>query len=194
MMSSMQPITAILSWVWKQYRLPHVRTDEGFSISFTMQTQEMDLWCWAAAASSVAFYFDPEGYRLQKEIVAATHGFDLDLEPDSDWDVEGPLSEALAFVGCFSTSESKPIGFRQALRELELGRPIIGHIDWGGGQGHAIAISGCRIDSAGGRYLTVKDPAVGSHIWAREQPMEWVLDDYCDMDGKWVASYFVKAP
>ncbi len=193
MKPAMVQVKAIVSWIWKQYDLPHVRTTEGVGIAFTMQTQEKDHWCWAAVASSVSLHFNPQEYRSQKEIVAKIHGFELGIEPDGDWDLDGPILDALKFVHCFRTCEIGQIRFRQVVRELQRGRPVVGHIDWGGGEGHAIAVSGCRKDASGGLYLTVRDPAVGSHVWAKEQPMEWVLHNYCDMDGKWVGSYFVKA-
>ncbi|WFU10355.1 papain-like cysteine protease family protein [Rhizobium sp. CB3090] len=189
-----KPVTTLLSWAWKKYPLSPVRTKQGLQIQFEMQSQIMTLWCWAAAASSVSFYLDRKYPVTQKQIVAQQHGFDEKAELDDEWNKEGHLREALEFVLCLASIEIGPVSFRSVIWELGNGRPVLGQIEWDDGSGHAIALSGCRIDDDDNEYYTVEDPGVDPSVWERENPTQWVLANYWDVPGEWTHTFFVKAP
>jgi hypothetical protein len=163
-------LTTIFQWAKAEYSYPEeVTAPNRLYLPFLMQNQIMDNWCWAAVASSVAFYFDDTTPWTQVELAAKAFDYLDDDVPDADWDRPFPLGEAFGFVGCLGRVHLGQTTFHTVVGELRHGRPVCLQIQWDSKEGHAVAITGCWVDSMGLTHYRVDDPG----LWAEDYGKSW---------------------
>lgn len=138
-----------------------VRVDGGVvSLDVIVPTQERSRWCWAAIAVGLEAYYGRPA-RGQAALAQELLAGDLDRrdrDRDLDLDRELELDRALTAVGCFAHwSPGKPTLARLRF-ELNLGRPVAARIEWHGGGGHYVLVTG---HDTRGDDLLIADPQRG---------------------------------
>jgi len=163
-------------------------------MSFTVQPQEKDLWCWAAVAATVSDYFSPGGRTTQCRVAGRTLRLSNCCNPGNDCDRTAFLQRALAEVGpapdghLRATAEG-PIGFDLIEDEINAKRPVGVRIGWFNGGGHFVLICGYSVSPLGTPYVVVEDP-----WYAPMNPIPFVdfRDNYLGA-GRWTGSFLLRA-
>jgi hypothetical protein len=152
-------------------------------LSFAMQKQVQDEWCWAATSSSVCAYYQRPPLQSQCEVASACLGIACCTNP-----VPGPcnqpyyLDRALGETGNLSGAIiSGALSLADIATEIDAGRPICCHISWRGGGGHFNAIYG--YDDAN-QDIDLGDPFYGNQTL----PLLSLLSNY-QSAGTWDFSY-----
>jgi len=166
--------------------------EQSGRLAFRMQHQQHTNWCWAAVATSVAFFYDRTtrwtqcgvvNRKLRKKSCCGKRGRKCNKI--------GHLQEALKLIGHgerpYPYVEGK-IPFRHARAEIDAGRPVAVRTQWRGSEiGHVLAIIGYHSGLDGLEMLTVDDPTYGrSHVHYR-----LFCSDYRG-SGQWTRSYYTK--
>jgi Papain-like cysteine protease AvrRpt2 len=159
------------------------------NLDFGMQRQIHSNWCWAAVATSIALYYDPESKwtqcrvangNLQRRGCCGKH-------VSHKCNVTGHLKQVLRLVRhARRPSEVKRrIPFNRAQREIDAGRPLGVRTQWRGGEGgHFLTIVGYHREF---EMLTIADPLFGRSHWHYRA----FSDDYRHSGG-WKNSYYTK--
>lgn len=185
-------VSSVFEWIIGIYRLPgRVRFPNEFSLAFEMQSQQWSNWCWAATASSISHYYDPEGHLPQDEIVGRALGLPPPWIPDGSWNRDAPMLTGLRIVGCDNSTYSGYADLRQVLRQLDRANPVCVQIKWPSGNGHAVVIHGCWLDEGGADHFLVGDPGFG---YSFAVPGSELRSDYLEQGGRWVQTYNVREP
>lgn len=167
-------------------------------IDFEIQRQQHSNWCWAAVATSVACYFDPDSgwcqCRMASRMAKLTrlkvkscgtcgHATPVPAACNRPWYLE----KALALAGRIKGNpQPKPLDFSRIRRRIKEGRPICVRILWGQGpDAHFVVISGCHRSKSGELWVDVEDPDSGSSTWRFDE----FLSNYQYAQGHWVATY-----
>lgn len=159
-------------------------------LGFLMETQLQSNWCWAAVATSVSLFFDPQSIWQQclvvnQEFQLATCCQDGGSEEcDRPWRLERGLNR----VGRDGGNASGSLSFSAIQQEIDNQRPVGCFIQWaGGGIGHFVVIEGYRAQGATKR-VQVEDPYFGSS--------DYDFDDfrlrYQNSSGVWQWTYFTR--
>ena len=115
-------------------------------LPYVVEPQELDRWCLAAIAVSMAGFYNTGQWR-QSDVAGRLLGYDCsrcheDSKIRAQCDQNWALDEALQVTGCFSHwSPGKP-SFERIVSELESGRPIGIRIEWYKGGAHYLVIFG----------------------------------------------------
>jgi Peptidase_C39 like family len=117
------------------------------TLAFRMQDQEQSEWCWAAVASSICSYYAGLGSGTslsQCEIATKFLGMQCCGTPpppgsNQTFTLELPL-QSLGHLG--ADTIDGPIDMSTIIAQIDRGRPICCHLDFGDGQGHFVAIIG----------------------------------------------------
>jgi hypothetical protein len=112
------------------------------NLQFTMQSQQGNNWCWAATASSVSSFFDPNSSWSQCQVASACLSSQCCASPtpcDVQFTLDGPLQQTGNLQGS-PLQGSDTRGNVHA--EIDNDRPVCCHIAWSGGTGHFVAVSG----------------------------------------------------
>jgi hypothetical protein len=158
-------------------------------LDFGMQHQLHSNWCWAAVATSVALFYDPNSQWTQCGVVNRTKGKRgcCGKGVSRDCNSIGHLQKTLQLVGHGRrpSYHRGKILFSRAWQEIDAGRPIGVRTQWRGSKiGHVLAIIGYH---RGLELLTVADPHYGrSHVHYRV-----FCRDYRG-SGEWTRSYYTK--
>ncbi len=126
------------------------------SLDVAVPVQARTRWCWAAIAVGLEAYYGRTARSqaaLAHELLAGDAGAHA---PDLDRELE--LDRALSAVGCFGHwSPGKPTLARLRF-ELNLGRPVAARVEWHGGGGHYVLVTG---HDTRGDDLLIADPRHG---------------------------------
>jgi hypothetical protein len=165
-----------------------------------MERQKAANWCWAAVAVSVARYFDTRSDWRQcgvaKLVLSRAH---------REGEIESPipvcctkpiprgcnqpwyLEDALKQVGTLrGQPKAGRLSFKKIQGKIDADRPVCVRIEWGGGGGHFVVISGYHISRNDVPQVDVEDPLTGA-----------ALVNYSDFvrryrgTGKWTHTYSV---
>jgi hypothetical protein len=123
-------------------------------LAFTMEQQTQTNWCWSAVATSVAQFYDSASGWTQCTLAAVELGRDCCLAPgpcNKDWFLDSALTRTgnlQAFVG-------GPQTLQTIQQEVDVDRPLGARIQWSGGGGHFVVITGYDEVSS---LVTVEDP------------------------------------
>lgn len=120
--------------------------DQAKVLTFQMQTQDQSEWCWAAVGASVCSYYAARGNggnERQCDIATRFLGMNCCVTPwppgsNQTFTLQTPLQ----VLGHLSSTIEGPLDMDAIVREIDGGRPICCHIDWGDGEGHFVAIVG----------------------------------------------------
>ena len=126
--------------------------------------QLREMWCWAACARMVVRFF---GAPLEQCQIAGRK-FDRVCCPSADspecdvgCTVE-EIDEAFGLAGLVARRIDRPASFEEVAEQVDGNprRPLVASVQWAGGGGHVVVVSGCRVvDDI--RYVTVNDPFYG---------------------------------
>jgi len=134
---------------------------QGDQLAFTMQHQQQDNWCWAAAATSIAHYYDASSSLTQCAVANAQLGRAdcCGSGAGGPCNVPSGLPGPIQIAGHFDHSTVGVATVADTRTEIDHGRPLGIRIGWSGGGGHFIVITGYHL--SGGQFLHVDDPWYG---------------------------------
>lgn len=156
---------------------------------FTMQHQAQTNWCWAAVASSVATFRNAGTTWTQCKIVNAELGRADCCTNGSSATCNKPwyLDKALTRVGHF-VNGTAGVKTKEQIRNFILNdNALVVAVQWTGGGGHALAITGDR-QAGTTYYVTAADPWYGKS--------DVVYDTFKTQyqgSGTWIESHETKA-
>lgn len=138
--------------------------------TFTMEPQELDQWCWAAVAMSIANYLKPNSVQDQCKLageVLKVPGGCCAGSPSAVCDQPAGLIDALDVVN-HHAGEPIPghVDFAQIQEAIDGGWPVPVRIVWedNPGNAHFVVISGYAFSQGGEPLLYVDDPFYGESI------------------------------
>jgi len=143
--------------------------DNGQTVSSQFfERQIKSQWCWVAVALSVDHYFSPNSTWTQCAIAKQV------LHPAECWcgqpytnetcDKAAHLEAALTVVQRPFTPLPGAVAFEKIRGEIDSARPVCVRIQWQGGAGHFVIISGYRVLKSQLRQLVVLDPLFGPSL------------------------------
>lgn len=174
-------------------------------VEFEMQRQCHSSWCWAAVAASVSnFYRKPPDITQCRLANIELHREDccsVDCNVD-DVEFNQPHTLPLNRVGCLGRWVRDERATREQLQqELAAGRPVCARVLWSAGEVDNGLPSG--VGGAGAHFVTIVGYLPGADKVAIEDPWlgpthEVGYDQFCthytDARGKWIDTYYTKAP
>jgi hypothetical protein len=156
---------------------------------FTMQRQEQSNWCSPAVATSISRYYSPNSSWTQCGVVNSALGrSDCCASPGSTaCNVGNDLSITLGVTDNFE-SQTGPLTKEAVMLHLMAGHPVAARVQWYGGGGHAVAITGYSFFMQAHRY-EIHDPIYGySFIFVQQ------FETNYQGAGFWSDSYLTKGP
>ena len=159
-------------------------------LDFDMQDQEQTKWCWAAVATSVALFYDPQTPWTQCTVANGQ----LHRNDCCGNGAAGPcnqysfLASALELVGCLDSWDvNNSATFDEVRTEIDNQRALCFRVRWNGGGAHFATIVG---------YLAAGGPA-GNLIWAEDSlfgrsqiAFDRFPADYPNGGGDWTDTYY----
>ncbi len=131
-------------------------------MSFPIEPQEQNDWCWAAVSNSTDHYYDPRSSLAQckivKQVLAATT--DCCGSPGACNQPE-KLQTALTRIGRLNRLIVGPSDFTLIKSEIDQKRPVCVRIQWFGAGAHFVVISGYTVLASGDRIIEVADSFYG---------------------------------
>jgi hypothetical protein len=164
---------------WRQVGDPIPTVDaspKALNLTFAMQVQSQNQWCWAALAVSVARYYAPSSTVTQCSL--ANWAFGNAASVNCCTAQAAPLfpcnqpyrpDTALAYLGNLNAPmRPQSLLFSEVVAQIVLANPIGIGIMWqgGGNVGHALCITGydCTDPDPANAYIEVKDPTYGATL------------------------------
>jgi len=125
-------------------------------------------WCWAAVALAIDHYFSPNSTWTQCAIAQQV------LHPAQCW-CDHPFTnetcDKAAYLQAALTAVQRPFTpiqgaspFATVRSEIDSARPVCVRIQWPGGGGHFVIISGYRVLKSQVRQLVILDPLFGPSL------------------------------
>jgi hypothetical protein len=155
-------------------------------MAFLLEDQQEDLWCWAAVSVAIDHYFDPTSGWTQRGVAREVLGVPNCCGVPEICDQAAPLQDALNIVENFQDDFVSPLEFAQIREQIDQGYPVCARIEWVGGSGHFVVISGYR-ETAHGQFVIVKDPLYPNSTLRYDS----FRFGYRFGSGKWTDSYLV---
>lgn len=162
----------------------------GTTLSFVMQHQEQDRWCWAAVTVSVFDFYKHSSGSLQCDVVNAELGRNDCCANPAGCNQVGPLDRPLNRNHNLKVLKSGATVFLTLNTEIENGRPLGCRIAWDGGGAHFVAVHGYSSQGFGAaatNSIEIADPWYGSS----SQNFSSFPRTY-QGGGTWTHSYFTK--
>jgi hypothetical protein len=158
------------------------------TLPFSEQTQQQDLWCWAAVTVSVSLFYNAGSGWSQCSLVNAELGrsdccFNGGL---SVCNKTSTLNAPLSRTGNLNVMHNSLVPFPDVVSEIGGNHPLGCRIGWPDGNGHFVVVHGYS-DGANGSWVSVADPFYGTSTY--------VYDVFCTSyrnSGKWTHSYFTQ--
>lgn len=168
----------------------------GRKLDLSCEEQKGDNWCWAAVATSLARFYDPQIQWDQCKLANRQLLTDRCCGPDADMtfcDKVQRLDKVLQITGNLvefiqSTVPpiEPPISFEKVKSEIDNGRAVCSRVEWFDGGGHFQVIIGWKI-GGGERYLIISDP-----IYRETEIVFSSFASRYEGGGKWNVAYFTK--
>jgi len=155
----------------------------GKILSFLMQHQQQDQWCWSATSVSVNLFFQRSGKWQQCTLVnnAFKQSTCCNDGSSSKCNQQWLLDKALKIVGNFSAARSRRAQFNEVTQQIDSSRPLCLRIQWSTGGGHFVAIYGYS-----GTVVNIGDPWWGDSVMDFQSfPSKY------QTGGDWTHSYWV---
>lgn len=153
------------------------------ALSFDMQRQEQDYWCWAATTSSVSRYFNSGSPWDQCEVASASLGAECCAAP-LPCDRPYTLDDPLGLVGNLQLLVASSDVRENVELEINAGRPVCCHITWTDGSGHFVAVSGYDWNTDD---VIIEDPLYGPQT----VPFHTFVSSYRGT-GSWDFTYYTQ--
>jgi hypothetical protein len=146
----------------------------------------MDLWCWAAVSASVDDYFDPPSDWTQCDVAGELLGTNC-CPKVAFCDQTAFLEDALEIVGHLRAFGPGILSFDDIRGEIQSGMPVAARIQWDGGGGHFVVISGYRVSNTGEQLVMISDSMYPSD--------RWLYDEFVfayQSEGQWSHTYLLE--
>jgi hypothetical protein len=167
-------------------------------ISFSLEDQIGDNWCWLAVAVSTDRHFHLGSILKQCDLATqlipgASGCCTNNGSVPRKCDQPGALDDALSAVNELAPGANPSAGallFPQVQAEIDNGRPVGIRIGWDGDpqfNGHFIIVTGYQVLKTKNK-LYVQDPLWGDGLYSYQQ----VATNYLSNDGVWTHTYLVK--
>jgi hypothetical protein len=145
--------------------LPRPPRPRHANLHLAMQTQQESQWCWAAVATSVSLFYNAGSGRTQCSVVNAELGQTTCCQCGCTPACNQPwyLDLALQRTANLASWSAGTVAYSAIRGQVVAGRPLGARIGWSGGGGHFVVLDG--YNSAGGQYLSVRDPFYGSSVY-----------------------------
>lgn len=171
-------------------------------LQFKMQHQDQTHWCWAATASSIRDYYEPETVHPQCFLVEDEFGESTCCEDGSapTCNKREYMNLALEKVNHYGGSEPGPVSLLVLAAEINAGRPVVANISWQGGGTHFPVITGYMEtpgtgDPLGFLYpiqtLKIQDP-VNPLLLDYEILIYEIFRDLYHGTGAWTYTFFTR--
>jgi hypothetical protein len=159
----------------------------GPVLSFMMQNQQADYWCWAAIGVSLRRFLRGET-QTQCDLATAVFNATVDCCANREaCDTVKPLEIALTRAQVFASRIMTPATPQTVSAQINAGRPVGCAIRWSADNGaHFVVVYGFSVDLNGVPWVAVADPLYGP--W--RGPYGNFRDQYLGGAGRWIASYF----
>jgi hypothetical protein len=160
-------------------------------IAYTQEAQIQTQWCWAAVSVSVALFYDAETWWTQCRLAQQELNQPTCCQDGSTSQCNQPWYLQSALIRTKNLAQFSPgAELVPAIeQEVDANRPMAVRIQWNGGGGHFVVVSGYETTPEGDTILTVNDPWAGvSRI-----PHQTLSSSYRGM-GSWSHSYFTQHP
>ena len=158
-------------------------------ISFTMQRQKVEFWCWAAVSSSVSRHYSPGSQWTQclvaNSLLGVRHCCANESSPTCN--VMASLEGALGVTGNIAPNgvRNLPATQDQVREQIRDRRRLIGcGVRWADTRSHFVVIHGYSFDANGTMWLAIADSRYGPS----EYPYPAFVNRYRET-GRWLVSY-----
>jgi hypothetical protein len=136
----------------------------SYVIPFSMQREQQSMWAWAAAAASIANYYDPAREMTQCSLANwATGQTNCCVNGSSKaCNREAPMNKALDYCGILNKLSAGALTFEEIKMELDNQRPVCMTFTWpgSGGAKHPLVIIGYQDGEDVSRpTLVISDPS-----------------------------------
>jgi len=159
-------------------------------VSFTIEHQEQDRWCWAAVAVSVGRYYK-RSKKAQCELVSEQlNNVTCCGVNASSYACNQPnqLRPSLTSAGVDHRWAPGAAGVADIQNEINNNRLVCVRYQWSGGLGHFAVIEGCaQVPPA---WVAVGDPWFG---WSELTLTDLANGNYMGPGGVWTDTYFTSA-
>jgi hypothetical protein len=136
---------------------------QRFLINFKIQAQVRLNWCWAAAAASIANYYEKNETWTPCKVANLVLGrTDCCGVSGVQCDKSVEFFEALKTMGHLEDAPRSGLSFSDVKKEIDKGRPILAALK--GLAGHGVVITGYNNFNPKTRTIEVQDPSGGSKI------------------------------
>jgi Papain-like cysteine protease AvrRpt2 len=132
-------------------------------LPFTTQKQILGNWCWAAVASSISFYFDPDSIWYQSALAAKLIGagcsvISSDNSGPAECNVVQDIADALNLtVNIYGNPIKGQLSYNDLVAQINYNAPVCCQIVWIGiDAAHYVTIYGYD-----GPNITIGDPEAG---------------------------------
>jgi hypothetical protein len=160
-------------------------------LTFDIQRQQGDNWCWAAVTASVSYFYD-NGTAWTQCTIACTRLNKNDCCPPRNGnpcDVQNRLDLALQITGNFiDPLLDYPLRFADVQQQIDSRKVVGARIQWANGFGHFVALHGYN-DTTAINYLYVADPIFGKNI----VNFDTFIRNYQQSGSSWTHSYLTKS-
>lgn len=155
-------------------------------LRFSMQRQQQSNWCWAATATSVALFYDPNSGWTQCAVANGqlSRNDCCGSGAAGPCNVYGFLDDALNRTGHFVSIEGGSVSAGTIMDQMLQRRPLGIRVAWSGGGAHFIAATGRQ----GEDLVFVSDCGSGS---TSVVPYETLRTRYAG-SGSWTHTYYTK--
>jgi len=161
-----------------------------------IQKQLLHNWCWAAATSSISFYYykNTRGWhqgqlagRLLDNSCGLINPQNAGTAPDV-CDTVLDIAQSLSLSGNYAGEQGRPLNFQEVISQINAGHPLCCQLFWPGLDGsHFVIVYGYESNQ-----LIVGDP---DPIHGGSFPIDYnmLLSDYRS-GGQWVRTIGTRAP
>jgi hypothetical protein len=160
---------------------------------YPLNKQAQDKWCWAAVATSVDRYFDPGSALSQCEVAGEV--LDRGCCPDGEKcnQVES-LDKALSkFDRLDGLASASALSFTEIQQQIDNRMPVCVRVEWRGGGGHFVVITGYGFGKSGRQMLEISDPLFPkSLMWYDDFVWSYQNVEQPDGGGFWSHTFQVK--
>ena len=160
---------------------------------YPLEKQVQDKWCWAAVTASVDHYFNPGSTLSQCEVAEAVLGGNCCPDQEACNQVES-LDNALSkFNRLDGVATAFSPSFEEIQQKIDSRMPVCVRVEWRGGGGHFVVITGYRLTKSKRRMLEIADPLFPSSImWWDDFLSSYQNVEQPDGGGFWSHTFQVK--
>lgn len=157
-------------------------------IDFRVAPQAETQWCWAAVSSSISKYFDINSPWTQCKVATGELASSCceDRDPCNRW---WYLDKALERTQNLNEWFTGTLDMPTLTAELTSKRPVCIRIEWPGGSGHFLAVTGLYQDTSGSDRVLLSDPIFGTSSYTVE---DLISGSYQNDQGRWTHTYLTR--